>query len=106
MQTEDIGGKKPSKWIPITDLKTLAALGKLAEEVNELGAIIARSIIQGLGGANPETGEINIAALAKEIADVSGLSELVIDQLGLDAAAINERAEKKLRMKQEWIEML
>jgi NTP pyrophosphatase (non-canonical NTP hydrolase) len=106
MKTEDIDGKRPSKWIPITDLKTLAALGKLAEEVNELGAIIARSIIQGLNGANPETGNINVDDLEKEIADVRGLSALVIRQLGLDEAAIAERAEKKRQMKRDWIDML
>lgn len=104
METKDIG--KPSKWIPITDLKTLALLGKLAEEANELGAIIARSIIQGLDGANPETGEVNIAALAKEIADVRGLSQLTIRRLALDESAIAERAARKRNMKQEWIEML
>jgi hypothetical protein len=106
MRTEDIDNTRPSKWIPIADRKTLAALGKLAEEVNELGTIIARSIIQGLDGADPKTGIINIDALATEIADVRGLSALLIKQLDLDESAIAERGEKKHRMKSAWIEML
>lgn len=104
METEDIG--RPAKWLPITHQRTLAALGKLAEEVNELGAIIARCIIQGLDGANPETGELNIDALTKEIADVRGLSQLVQIQLDLDAIKILNRAKKKFDMKRDWIEML
>jgi hypothetical protein len=106
MRTEDIDGKRPSAWIPVSEPRVLAALGKLAEEVNELGAIIARSIIQGTRGTNPETGELNIEALEKEIADVRGLSALVIRQFGLDESAIAERAEKKRQMKYDWIQML
>lgn len=106
MKTEDIDGHRPSKWIPITDLQTLAALGKLAEECGELSAIIARCVIQGLNGVNPETGEINDDDLQKEIADVRGLSQLVIRQFGFDDAFIAERAEKKYQMKREWLEML
>jgi hypothetical protein len=104
METKDIG--RPSKWLPITDQRALAALGKLAEECNELGAIIARCIIQGLDGVNPDTGKININDLQKEIADVRGLSTLVIQHFELDESNIAERAEKKRRMKVEWIRML
>jgi hypothetical protein len=106
MKTEDIDGHRPSKWLPITDQRTLAALGKLAEECNELGAIVARCIIQGLDGVNPDTGEINRDDLQKEIADVRGLSNLVVHQFKLDDVAIHERAKKKRQMKHDWIEML
>jgi NTP pyrophosphatase (non-canonical NTP hydrolase) len=106
MKTEDIDGYRPSKWVPCTDLRTLAALGKLAEECGELSAIIARCIIQGPDGKNPETSEINCNDLEKEIADVVGLSRLVARHFQMDPARIAERAEKKFRMKEEWLEML
>jgi NTP pyrophosphatase (non-canonical NTP hydrolase) len=106
MRTEDIDGHRPSKWIPMTDLQALAALGKLAEECGELSAIIARCIIHGIEEKDPETGEVNAIALKKEIADVQGLSKLVVRHFGMDPAAIAERAEKKYRMKVEWLEML
>lgn len=106
MRTEDIGDKEPSNWIPISDPKTLAALGKLGEEVNELGEIIFRSIIQGLNERNPETGKLNLEALEEEIADVRGLSALVIRQFELNEGAIAERAERKRKVKQSWISML
>lgn len=104
VETKDIG--EPSKWEPITNPSDLAALGKLAEEVNELGAIIARAIIQGLLGTDPDTGKVNLFALQEEIADVRGLSKLVIDRYGLDESEIGERAERKRKMKLEWIRML
>lgn len=104
MRTEDIG--RPSKWIPETDLRTLAALGKLAEECGELGAIAARCIIQGPDGVNPETKEINVNDLEKEIADVVGLCRLVAKHFRLDHVRIAERANKKYLMKRDWLEML
>lgn len=104
METRDI--KEPNLWIPISDPLVLAAIGKLGEEASELGAIIFRCVIQGLDGKNPETGELNINDLLKEIADVRGLSNLVIRQLELDVSAISERAEKKRIMKRKWIDMI
>jgi hypothetical protein len=106
MTDKDIVDKHTSDWVPISSPRTLAALGKLGEEAGELSAIISRCIIQGLGGKNPETGEINIMALEKEIADVRGLSALVIRQLGLDENIIEYRAGKKRNMKANWIKDL
>jgi hypothetical protein len=106
MRTEDIVDKHTSDWVPISSPRTLAALGKLGEEAGELSAIISRCIIQGLAGVNPETGEVNLVALEKEIADVRGLSKLVIQQLGLDETAIEYRAGMKRNMKANWIKDL
>ena len=36
----------PSPWVPEADPKSLKALGKLGEELNECGAAVARCIIQ------------------------------------------------------------
>lgn len=103
-KTHDIG--EPSKWVPMTDARKLAAIGKLCEEANELGCIIARCIIQGLDGCDPDTGQPNLDALRDEIADVRGLSRLVIDELGLDESMIGDRGERKRQMKLKWLKLL
>lgn len=46
-------------WHPMTDAINLAHLGKLAEELNECGAAVARCIIQGIDGSEPVTGKPN-----------------------------------------------
>jgi hypothetical protein len=106
MKTDDIDGHRPSKWVPITDLQTLAALGKLQEELGELVSIIGRCIIQGIDERDPETGTYNRVNLKNEIADTMGLSVLVMEHLHLDKNEIDIRASKKLKMKREWLEML
>lgn len=50
---------KMSKWIPTTDLLQLRRLGKLGEELNELGAVASRCIIQGLYEIDPASNKIN-----------------------------------------------
>ena len=57
---------KLQKWVPTTNLMNLRRLGKTGEEVNELGAICARCIIQGLDGIDPKTGEMNLDKLADD----------------------------------------
>lgn len=107
MKTEDIDKTRPSKWVPLTDLKKLVVLGKLLEELGELTSIVSRTIIQGgLDKLDPETGEPNYSALQNELADVKGLSNLTIDYLALDCPKIEERATKKYNMKVAWLEML
>lgn len=106
MRTEDIPKNAPSDWQPITDKPTLALLGKLAEEANELGCIISRCIIQGIDGRDPETKKMNIVALQEEIADVRGLSALARDRLGLDENIIDDRAQRKYDYKATWIDEL
>ena len=104
METKDIG--EPSKWVPMKDPRLLAAIGKLGEEVNELGAIIFRCIIQGINEKDPETGKHNLVALAEEIADVRALSAIVIKETHLDWVTILERAERKSKMKNKWLDQL
>lgn len=107
MKTEDIDGHRPSKWVPMTDPRGLAALGKLQEELGELMSIVARCIIQGgLHERDPETGTFNHIALQEELADVLALTSLVESYFKLDGMAIGARANKKNHMKQEWLDML
>jgi hypothetical protein len=57
-------------WHPISDPKELKVLGKLCEEVNELGSAISRCIIQGVNECHPMTQKCNRTWLEDEIADV------------------------------------
>lgn len=102
------GLERPSKWIPMTGIDTIdaAALGKLGEEVNELGGILFRIFIQGIDEKDPETGKINRVALMEEIADVAAMSELVIERMGLNRDELNLRKQRKIAMKEEWFRML
>jgi NTP pyrophosphatase (non-canonical NTP hydrolase) len=102
--TDKIG--EPSRWVPISNPRHLAALGKLLEELGEATSIAARCIIQGIDEKDPKTGEVNRAALAKEIADVGALSDLVADELNINLEEMWDRAKKKYDMKKKWLEML
>jgi hypothetical protein len=75
--TEDETAKQPSAWIPETNPVLLARLSKLGEECNECGAIQARCAIQGILEHDPDTGEQNIVALYKELADVRASGDIM-----------------------------
>lgn len=68
-------------WLPERDSHRLAALGKLAEECNELAARASRCIIQGLDEQDPKSGLTNKVELEREIADVFACVEQVVDRL-------------------------
>lgn len=97
--------EKLNPWHPITDSVDLKHLGKLAEEVNELGAATARCIIQGIDEAEPVTGKVNREWLEDEIADVLANCHLVEKRFKLDSDRITKRAlEKQVRLR-TWHEM-
>lgn len=96
----------PSHWVPLSDPRKQAAIGKLMEEAGELVSILSRISIQGLDGVDPDTGIHNITALIDELGDVRGLSNLVIDELMLDRHAVERRAERKRQHKEQWLAML
>lgn len=84
--------------------RDVAALGKLAEEVNELGAALARCIIQGIDGVEPTTGVPNRDWLAKEIADVTANIGIVTVRYSLDIDY--DRIRRKINGIQDWIKEL
>lgn len=92
----------PNPWHPITDAVDLKTLGKLAEETNELGAAVARCIIQGVMGREPTTDKLNAVWLQEEIADVQANIELVIERFVLSRETITDRAERKMEMLRKW----
>lgn len=63
-------GDHISPWMPEQDQLRLAALGKLAEECNELAGRAVRCIIQGINETDPDSGRTNHSELEREIADV------------------------------------
>lgn len=94
--------KALNPWQPEQDRLRLALLGKLLEEVNELGAALARCIIQGIGESEPVTGKPNVDWLEDEIADVSGAGSLVIEHFGLREKRINARFDRKVQHLRAW----
>lgn len=93
-------------WVPMTDPKSLKLLGKLGEEVNELGAAVFRCIIQGIEEREPVTGKLNRRWLCEEIADVRANLDLVEKGFDLDQRFITERQAKKKAYLQEWLSMM
>lgn len=93
-----------SPWVPITDPVQLALLGKLGEELGEAMAALSRSIIQGLDGKNPATGEVNIQWLAEEAADVAAcIMVLKEHQMLVD---MPNRTLRKRAQLYEWLNLL
>lgn len=98
--------KPPNKWVPTTDLVELALLSKAAEETNEMGIALMRCIMQGPNGKDPDTGRPNLEALEDEVADVRGLSRLLVWHFNLDEDRIAARADTKAAHKRAWFRLL
>jgi len=92
-------------WHPITNPADLKHLGKLGEEVNELGAAVSRCIIQGVYEREPVTKKENKTWLEEEIADVEATAELVKKRFQLDRKFIEARKLEKMERLQTWHEM-
>ncbi len=95
-----------SPWVPISSPRELKLLGKLVEEVNELGSAIARCIIQGVDEAEPVTGKINRAWLEDELADVLAGICLVVEHYKLDEGRMKVRTARKIEHLSQWHGML
>lgn len=89
-------------WQPMADPLDLAHLSKLLEEVNELGAAIARCIIQGLDEREPVTGKPNREWLEDEIADVAAGCQLNGQRFRLDQVRIAHRIDRKIAHLKQW----
>ena len=93
---------KMNKWTSTTDLKVLRRVGKAQEELNELGCVLARVIIQGIDEIDPGSGKVNRQRLTEEVADVQAQLQLIISQFNLDGLYINGRCSEKKRQMAEW----
>jgi len=95
----------PSPWHPMSDPVDLKHLGKLAEELGEAQAAVARCIIQGIDEEEPETGVPNREWLENELADVLANVNLVALRFELDEERMNQRAAKKMAHLKKWHDM-
>lgn len=94
-----------TKWTPTTNLLMLRRMGKMIEEMNELGQVASRCIIQGIDEVDPSSQRLNRDGLIEEIADVYAQLDETVAALSLDDAAIQTRRAKKRILMQEWEEM-
>jgi coenzyme F420-reducing hydrogenase beta subunit len=93
---------KMSKWVPTTNLMMLRRMGKLQEEMHELGEVAARCIIQGIDEIDPGSGKVNRERLWREVADVYAQLDETVARLGLSVADIETRRAEKRGYMQEW----
>jgi hypothetical protein len=113
METNEIQGKMPSMWEPISKRIDVALIGKTLEELSELIVelanlqnILSRALIQGLDGLDPATAISNRTKITQEIADVQAkLDQLVIDWQ-LDATDSAERRKRKFEFSGQWFDWL
>lgn len=94
-----------SKWVPTTDLMILRRMGKLQEEIHELGVVASRCIIQGIDEVDPGSGKVNRERLWREVADVYAQLDETVARLGLSVASIEARRAEKRGYMQEWESM-
>lgn len=91
-------------WQPMNRPIDIKHIGKLAEEINELGAAIARCIIQGLDEREPITGKHNRDWLQDEIADV--IANIDLNVKHFDLKIDQGRIARKIKNLKEWHAML
>lgn len=101
----DRSAAAPNPWTPMSRPIDLKHLGKLAEELNEAGAAVARCLIQGIDEREPVSGKLNREWLEDELADVMANMVLVRRHFDLDGARMNERADRKIEALRAWHEM-
>ncbi len=87
MQTHPTTGLSLNPWRHEPDPVRLAQLGKLGEEMCEAGAMLCRSVIQGIDEAEPVTGKPNRQAVSDELADVQAGIIVLLDVLGMEMDA-------------------
>lgn len=97
---------KVNPWMPEANPLIQAVLGKLAEELGEAVAIVARCGIQGINECEPMTLKPNLDALQEELADVLAGIGIAADVLGLDPVAITQRVQRKKEHLRDWHGMI
>lgn len=89
-------------WIPMDNPRDIRTIGKMLEEVNELGAAAARCLIQGIDGIEPITKKVNKRWLEDEIADMFATAKLTCERFGLDMEYIKQRNQRKVVQLDTW----
>lgn len=94
--------QRVSPWVPMTDPIDIKHLGKLIEELNELGSAASRCLIQGIDECEPDTGKVNRLWLEEEIADALANIELVMWHFDLNGLLIHGRRIAKQERLRIW----
>lgn len=89
-----------SPWHPMSDAVDLKHMGKLLEEVNELGSALSRCIIQGIDEKQPVTGKLNREWVEDEMADVLAGFLLIRERFGF--VVDQQRVETKVADLRRW----
>jgi hypothetical protein len=96
----------PSPWQPERDPLSIAVLGKMLEEVNELGAALSRCLIQGIDEQEPQTGYPNRNWLEDEMADITATGYLLMTHFHLRSSRMEERCQNKIHFLLNWHAMI
>lgn len=100
--------KSMNPWHPMTDAVSVKVLGKLGEEVNELGSAVCRCIIQGIDEHEPVSHKPNKLWLLEEMADVQAGIDLANEKFfdsPQERAFFIERTERKKKALRAWHRM-
>ena len=76
-------------------------MSKTNEELAELLKVTSRILLQGINGADPETGESNREQLLKEIADVYAQLDCTVKSLYVDWSRVKVRRGYKVELMKE-----
>lgn len=91
-------------WKPDDNPHQARRIGKTAEEVAELGAVLARISIQGMDAIDPSSGKTNKRRLMEEMADVE--AQIACNKRALfnedELAVMNVRKVMKITQMAEW----
>jgi hypothetical protein len=94
---------EPQPWEPEANPVNLAVLGKTVEEMGECLAAIGRTIVQGVDGRDPVTGEPNRQRIAEELDDLSAVTGHLRRELDLNLTAPIGRVDRKTRFLGNWL---
>lgn len=87
-------------WHPMSNPVDLKHLGKLAEELGELQAAVARCMIQGIDEVEPVTGKPNRKWIEEEVADV--LANITLVEMRFKLNIDDQRIARKIMNLQDW----
>lgn len=91
-------------WKPDDNPRQARRIGKTAEEVNELGAVLARISIQGMDAIDPSSGKTNRRRFMEETADVMAQCDCNMQALLTyeERQFIYQRGKEKCEQMDEW----
>jgi hypothetical protein len=105
LKQEKVFKEQPSLWNTMQDERDRRVIGKLLEELTELGTAASRCLIQGIDECEPSTGKPNKEWLEDEIADVRAMTLLTMQHFKLNGDRIRDRALVKFYHKRKWVAM-